>query len=116
MQNEKIDHRMYHLTAKTVILQEHRPLNANDPFCLHDMASLHQKFGSKARIPLQIHRSTLDRIFLRVANSHSRCANPLFLQIFCRKLHENERIWTRRGRTSVAPPLDPPMQGDYQNE
>ena len=29
---------------------------------------------------------------------------------FCRKQHENERIWIRGGgRASLAPPLDPPM-------
>ena len=34
----------------------------------------------------------------------------LVLQIFCRKLHENERIWTRGWRASLAPSLDPPMR------
>ena len=29
-------------------------------------------------------------------------------QFFCRKLHENGRIWTRE-TGSLAPPLDPPM-------
>ena len=37
------------------------------------------------------------------------CANSqirIILQIFCQKLHENERIWTPRGgRASLAPPL-----------
>ena len=28
---------------------------------------------------------------------------------FCRKLHENERNWTERGRLSLAAPLDPLM-------
>ena len=41
------------------------------------------------------------------------CANSeigIILQIFCRKLHENERIWTpgSGGRVPGAP-LDPPM-------
>ena len=41
------------------------------------------------------------------ANSQSGCVNLLF----CRKLHENERIWAMRvARKSLAPPLDPPMQ------
>ena len=46
------------------------------------------------------------RIFLRwgggmgVSNSESE----IILQIFCRKLHENERIWTLRGA-----PFDPPI-------
>ena len=41
-----------------------------------------------------------------VANSQS----GIILQTFCRKLHENERIWTRGGgHASLAPPLDPPM-------
>ena len=39
------------------------------------------------------------------ANSQSGCAN-LF---FCRKLHENERIWTPRGARVPSAPLDPPM-------
>ena len=34
----------------------------------------------------------------------------IILHIFCRKLHENERILDPgRGRASLAPPLDPPM-------
>ena len=34
-----------------------------------------------------------------------------YFSIFCRKLHENERIWDPRGGggASLAPPLDPPM-------
>ena len=33
-----------------------------------------------------------------------------YFSIFCRKLHENERIWTPGGaRVPGAPPLDPPM-------
>ena len=33
-----------------------------------------------------------------------------YFSIFCRKLHENERIWTPRGGTRPwHPPLDPPM-------
>ena len=35
--------------------------------------------------------------------------NAIIFQFFCRKLHENERIWTPGGRASLAPPLDPPM-------
>ena len=31
-----------------------------------------------------------------------------YFSIFCRKLHENERIWTPGGRP-WRPPLDPPM-------
>ena len=34
--------------------------------------------------------------------------SAIILHIFCRKLHENERIWTSGG-ASLAPPLDPPM-------
>ena len=43
------------------------------------------------------------------------CANSqncYYFSTFCRKLHENERIWTPRGggaRIPGAPPLDPPM-------
>ena len=34
----------------------------------------------------------------------------VLIYYFCRKLHENERIWTPGGgRASLAPPLDPPM-------
>ena len=32
----------------------------------------------------------------------------IIFQFFCRKLHEDERIWTPEG-ASLAPPLDPPM-------
>ena len=41
------------------------------------------------------------------------CANSqigIILPIFCRKLHENERTWTPRGRVPDAHPPDPPMQ------
>ena len=38
------------------------------------------------------------------ANSQIECANLLFYNSFCLKLHENERIWTPRGRASLAPP------------
>ena len=34
-----------------------------------------------------------------------------YFSIFCRKLHENERIWTPRGGARPwRPPLDPPME------
>ena len=45
-------------------------------------------------------------------NSRGGCDNLLFRKIFCRKLHENERIWTERVTTrplAPPPPLDPPM-------
>ena len=32
----------------------------------------------------------------------------LFQKIIFQKLHKNERNWKRRGRTSLAPHLDPP--------
>ena len=38
--------------------------------------------------------------------SRGECANSqigIILQIFCQKLHENERIWTPGGRVSGAP-------------
>ena len=44
--------------------------------------------------------------------SRGGCANSqigIILQILCRKLHENERIWTPGGSVPGAPPLDPPM-------
>ena len=41
------------------------------------------------------------------ANSQSGCTN-LFLS---EKLHENERIWTPKGCESLAPSLDPPLEG-----
>ena len=34
---------------------------------------------------------------------------PIILQDLYRKLHENERNWTERGRAFLAPPLDPPI-------
>ena len=38
--------------------------------------------------------------------------SAIIFQFFCRKLHENERIWTR-GCASLAPPLDPPMMSIF---
>ena len=41
------------------------------------------------------------------------CTNSqieIILQFFCQKLHENERIWTLMGCTSLVPLLDPPME------
>ena len=40
-----------------------------------------------------------------------------YFSIFCRKLHENERIWTPRGgaRPWCPPPLDPPMESMVRN-
>ena len=36
--------------------------------------------------------------------------SAIIFQFFCRKLHENERIWTPRGGARPwRPPLDPPM-------
>ena len=36
--------------------------------------------------------------------------SAIIFNFFCRKLHENERIWTPGGgRVSLVPPLDPPM-------
>ena len=42
------------------------------------------------------------------ANSLSGCAYLLFCNFFCRKLHENERIWIQGGHIPGVP-LDPPM-------
>ena len=35
--------------------------------------------------------------------------NCYYFSHFCRKLHENERIWTPGGARPWGPPLDPPM-------
>ena len=37
---------------------------------------------------------------------------PINWRNLFRKLHENERIWTQRGRASLAPPLDSPLRSD----
>ena len=46
--------------------------------------------------------------------SRGRCANSekcyYFSIFFCRKLHENERIWTPGKRGVPGAPLDPPME------
>ena len=43
------------------------------------------------------------RIFPRGGANSQKC---YYFSIFCRKLHESERIWTPRGgRASLAPPL-----------
>ena len=39
-----------------------------------------------------------------------RGRQPIILQNVCRKLNEYERNWTKRGRASLAPPLDPPLE------
>ena len=43
--------------------------------------------------------------------------NCYYFSHFCRKLHENERIWTPRGdaRPWRPPPLDPPMEDHEDN-
>ena len=41
--------------------------------------------------------------------SLSLAQEPFIWQVFCRKLHENERNWTEGGCTSLWPPLDPLM-------
>ena len=48
------------------------------------------------------------RIFPRGGANSQNC---YYFSHFCRKLHENERIWTpgAGGGASLAPPLDPPM-------
>ena len=40
----------------------------------------------------------------------AKSQNCYYFSNFCQKLHENEIIWTLGGLTSLAPPLDPPMQ------
>ena len=48
------------------------------------------------------------RIFPRGGANSPKC---YYFSIFCRKLHENERIWTPRGGARPwCPPLDPPMK------
>ena len=48
------------------------------------------------------------RIFPRGGANSQKC---YYFSIFCRKLHENERIWTPGGGGARPwrPPLDPPM-------
>ena len=47
------------------------------------------------------------RIFPGGGANSQKC---YYFSIFCRKLHENERIWTPRGGARPwRPPLDPPM-------
>ena len=53
----------------------------------------------------QTQRSVADPGFSKVGRL------PIILQNFCRKLHENERIWTEEGeRAFLAPLLDPQLQ------
>ena len=60
-----------------------------------------------------VHTIGRSRIFLSGAptpNAQSRCANVLFCNFVCQKLHDNERIWTQGGGAHVTGvPLDPPM-------
>ena len=37
---------------------------------------------------------------------------PIVWQNFCQKLHENERIWSERGRVSLVPPSVADSRGD----
>ena len=46
------------------------------------------------------------RIFPR--GVHQLRKKTIILQIFCRKLHENERIWAPQGRPAFMPPPPPP--------
>ena len=42
------------------------------------------------------------------ANCQNGCTSLLFCN-FCRKLHENERIWTPGGARVPGAPVDPPL-------
>ena len=59
--------------------------------------------------PMGWRGSGLGRIFLSDANSQSGRPNLLFCKYFCRKLQENETIWTLRGIRVPGTPLYPPM-------
>ena len=48
-----------------------------------------------------------DSVFFRGGCTNSQIG--IIFQFFCRKLHENERIWTPRGARVPDAPLDPPM-------
>ena len=50
------------------------------------------------------------RIFPRGGANSQKC---YYFSIFCRKLHENERIWTPGGRASLAPPPLGSANGNY---
>ena len=55
-------------------------------------------------MPLEQHSSVADPGFSPGGGANSQ--NCYYFSHFCRKLHENERIWTPRGgRASLAPPL-----------
>ena len=71
----------------------HRKLITRRKYCNHRFGNYSTGFSGESRI------------FLGEggANSQSGCVD----QFFCRKLHENERIWTP-GSSSLAP-SDPPM-------
>ena len=57
--------------------------------------------------PYSMLTSGRSRIFPRGGANSQNC---YYFSHFCRKLHENERIWTPRGGTHPwRPPLDPPM-------
>ena len=57
------------------------------------------------------------RLLLAVADPRfPRGVNLLLGTIFAQKLHENEKIWTEKGRTSLTPTPDPPLAGSYQSQ
>ena len=92
-------------SGKYIVLQR-KLLLISSFFFIHKQWKSH----TKARVIVvqyicvqtEIHSTGGSRVFLRLgSNSQSRCAN----QFFCRKLHENERIWTPEGRSLDPPPM-----------
>ena len=95
-----------------------KPLNGLATVISVVMASFQNE---RQRWPLQDGWSRSPQCLLYVDLYQCRSADPEFswgegtnsqvgviLQIFCRRLHANERIWTRGTRPCL--PLDPPMQ------
>ena len=72
-------------------------------WCVHTARHWHRHWDQDRYNHYGAQCSGGSRIFPRGGANSQKC---YYFSIFCRKLHENERIWTPRGgRASLAPPL-----------
>ena len=81
---------------------------AEDPFgylCNPNSSEIQEVFSIPSNVDAErVHSAVADPGFSPGGGANSQ--KCYYFSIFCRKLHENERIWTPRGgRASLAPPL-----------
>ena len=66
-------------------------------------------------LPISLNDPVADPGFSPGGGANSQ--NCYYFSHFCRKLHENERIWTPGGGARPwRPPLDPPMRSVYESQ